>query len=185
MGILCFAFASWKWLQYDDPYPGYGRRDRQLKEKTELYIKAYNRAQDALKKKHEDYVSRLEDIRHQLQIKQSRWLEVCKRGQRLVDDYSINLRQYQLDLNYLLRAYRSANQSTRTEPAPDHFIREEKVDSEILEPPSFNPPAETSIKGVADSVHAAITELQNLYREATDKYLTLEQVIHQEPEHAP
>jgi len=185
LGLICFAFASWKWFQYDDPYPDYGPRDRQLKEKTALYIEAYNGAQDALKKKHEDYVSRLEDIRHRLQIKQSLWLQVCTRGQHLVDNYPINLHQYQLDLNYLLRAYRSANQSTRTEPAPDHFSREEKVDSEVLEPPSFNPPDETSIKGVADRVHAAITELQNVYREAAGKYLTLEEVTRQEPEYAP
>lgn len=185
LGILCFAFASWKWLQNDDAYPDYGRRDRQLKEKRTIYLDAYKGAQNDLRKTHKRYVSQLEDIRHQLRIKQSQWRDVCTRGQHLVDNYSINLRQYQHDLDYLLRAYRSANETTRTDPAPDHFSREEKVDPEVFEPPSFNPPDETSIKGVADRVHAAITELEDVYREATGKYLTLEEAIRQEPEYAP
>jgi len=30
LGLLCFGFASWQWLQRADPYPGYGKRHRRL-----------------------------------------------------------------------------------------------------------------------------------------------------------
>ena len=93
-------------------------------------------------------------------------------------DYAVNLNQYQYDLNYLLSAYRDANRNARTDQVPAHFEVQVLLDPKILLPPSFDPPDETSLKGVADVVDGAIQELQDAYRTAARKFPSLEVVIH-------
>ena len=176
LGVLCFAFSAWKWLQRDDSYPRYGRRNRELEEKKAAYRKAYESADEALRDTYERHRSTLEDMLHQLEIKQSKWQEVCGRGNALVADYPLYMGQYQNDLDTLLAAYRGANKNARSDPAPTHFDEQVPVDQAILAPPSFDPPAATSLKGVGDRVHGAITKLQHTYSAATANIPTLETV---------
>ena len=166
LGMSCFGFSSWKWLQRDDAYPDYGRRDRQLKQKEKAYVQAYDQVQAELDKLYRGFESKLEDIRHRLRTKQSNWREICGRGTRLVQEYPVNLGQYKHDLDYLLKAYRTENETIRTSPVPAHFERLEPVDSAILEAPSFTPPAEIGIQGVMDRVHATISQLQVWFRDS-------------------
>ena len=173
LGIVCFGIGAWKWFQRDDAYPGYGQRARQLEGVQDAYAQAYEREQHELSGIHEHYRSALQDIRHKIVVKQGKWREICLRGERLVTDFAVNLGQYQLDLKFLLAAYRTANRSARTEPPPRHFDNEEQVDQAILEPPQFRPPPETSLDGVAKKVNAAITGLQDEYKAARRRYTTL------------
>ena len=184
LGIVCFGVGAWKWFQRDDAYPGYGQQARQLEGKQDAYAKAYQREQDELSGIHERYRSVPQDIRHKVVVKQGKWREICLRGERLVTDFPVNLGQYQLDLKFLLAAYRTANRSARTQPPPRHFDNEEQVDRAILEPPQFRPPPETSLAGVAEKVNAAITGLQDEYRAARRRYTTLTDAIAQGVEEA-
>lgn len=176
IGFLFFAVASWKWYQRDDPYPDYGRRDRELKRLEKKYIEMYEKAHGNLEDVFNDYISKLEDKRHILEIKQSKWREISLRGRKLVDEYPINLQQYQNDLDQLLSVYRTANKEQRTEAPPSHFSEHAYVDKEILQPLSFTPPAETNITGVTNKVHDAITQVQNTYQGAARQFRTLEHV---------
>ncbi len=176
LGMACFGFSSWKWLQRDDAYPDYGRRDRQLKQTEEAYLGIYAQVQADLDKLYSGFESKLEDIRHTLRTKQSRWREICRRGTRLVHEYPVNLGQYQHDLNYLLKAYRTANETARTSQVPSHFGRLEPVDSAILEPPSFTPSAEVGIQGVMERVHATVGQLQVWFRESCRRISPLDEI---------
>ena len=184
LGVVCFGIGAWKWYQRDDAHPRYGRLDRQLKGVKNAYAQAFQREQDILKDIHEQNQSKLDDIRHKLVVKQSKWREICQRGDNLVTNYPTNLGQYQLDLNFLLAAYRTANRSTRTTPPPPHFDDKVLVDEAILRPPQFRPPQETSLQGVAEKVNGAITALQGEYRDARRKYPTLETLTEQGVEEA-
>ena len=185
LGIACFGFASWKWLQRDDPYPDYGRRDRQMKLKEKDYVHKYNQVQDELGILYLEFESKLKDIRHQLRAKQSNWREMYARGKRLVQEYPVNLAQYQHDLDYLMNAYRTANTMVRTSPIPPHFSRLEKVDAAILDPPSFTPPAEVSIQGVMDQVHATISQLQLQFRDSCKEFPPLDEVWRERTQGGP
>ena len=182
LGILFFSVASWKWLQRDDIYPDYGRRDREWKEVQAGYVKEFDRVNADLQETYQRYKSKLEDIRYQLEIKQSQWRNICIRGEYLVVNYTTNLEQYQHDLDFLLNRYRTANRNARTDPEPPHFEKPERVDAHILEPPAFNPPAETSLKGVMDQVHTAIGRLQDVFGDSVHKYPTLEAVMASRPD---
>lgn len=179
LGCLFFGVAAWKWLDRDDRFPDYGRRHRRLKEKTATYVKHYDGAQQALKRTLDDFQSRLKDIRQRLVIKQSQWREQCKQGERIVREFPTNLLQYQHDLNALLGEYYTANCSKRTEPAPAWFSDRIGVDSEIFEAPTFNPPEQTSLKGVGDKVDEAISVLQSMIKESMRRIHTLESVLAQ------
>ena len=182
LGILFFSVASWKWFQRDDIYPDYGRRDRELKKVRANYVKEFDRVNDDLQKTYQKYKSKLEDIRHKLEIQQSQWRNICIRGENLVVNYTINLKQYQHDLEFLLNHYRTANRNARTDPEPPHFKKLKRVDASILKPPAFNPPAETSLKGVMDQVHTAISRLQDVFRNSMRKYPILEAVMASRPD---
>ena len=177
LGFLFFCIASWKWLQRDDPYPYYGRRHRQLQSLRDVYIGRYDTAQSDLKNVHDEFASKLEDRREQLKIKQSAWKDICVRGQHLVDDYRLNLGQYPRDLDYLIEEYRTANRTSRTEPAPRHFETHVCVDAEVIEtPPAFDPPPATMLNDVMEHVHGAIEELQDEYGKCVRRYATLEEL---------
>lgn len=176
LGFLFFAVASWKWYQRDDPYPDYGRRDRQLKDIEAGYIKMYKDVQRNLERVFMDYKSKLEDKRHILEIKQSKWREISGRGRNLVENYSVNIQQYQNDLDQLLSVYRTANIEQRTEAPPSHFSKQALVDKDIHQPLSFKPPEKTNITGVTNQVHDAITQVQNTYHNATHRFRTLEDI---------
>lgn len=176
LGISCFGISSWKWLQRDDVHPEYGPKDRQVKAIEKRYVRQYDQVQDRLDKLYRTVESRLEDIRHKVRAKQSKWREICGRGARVVQDFAVNLEQYQHDLDYLLKAYRTANRLVRKSPVPPHFETPVCVDSAILEPPSFTPPSATAIQGVMDEVHAAIGQLQVSYRESCDRFRPLDEI---------
>ena len=177
VGMMFFAIAAWKWWQRDDPYPDYGRRHRRHKESQNEYVGAYDRVQDALHSTYQGFEDRLQDIEHTLEIKKTQWREMRLRGNQLVNNYSMMAQQYQRDLDFLLSAYRTANVSTRTEPAPAHFSQQVQLDPEIGVPPEFDPPEATSLSGVVEEVDRAIGQLQDVYQTSMRQYRNLEQVL--------
>lgn len=170
LGLSCFGISSWKWLRRDDVYPEYGSRHRQLKKMENAYLRQHAEIQDQLRELYQRYESQLKDIRHKIQIKQSKLREMSRRGDRIVQEFKINMHQHQHDLNSLLRAYRTANETVRTSPVPSHFGATISVDTDILEPPSFTPPSAKVIEGLMDDVHTAIRHLQDLHRECSRSF---------------
>lgn len=176
LGMIFFGIASWKGYQSDDPYPGYGRRDRLLKGIKDNYRNALRKAQDGMKKEYDDCISELKDIRHRIEVKRTMWRDICDRGARIVEQYPANLRQYQEDLNYLIAAYRTGNQQVRTEPSPRFFNERLTVDPDILIPPSFQPPVQITMEGITHNIHEAITRTQKAYEDASREYRSLEDI---------
>ena len=174
LGMSFFGLASWKWFQRDDAYPDYGRRAREISKVLKDYFNSYDIAKKELDEAPADVKSKLEDIRSLLEHQKSAWKATCARGQKIVENYPINMAQYQRDLDYLLSAYRTANRNARTDPVPPHFENKISINEEILKTPSFNPPPATTLDRVAKRVFEAILRLQTANREATKKFPTLD-----------
>ena len=177
LGFLFFCVSAWKWLSRDDRYPGYGQKDRLLKEIQEDYRVRFENAENQLKDVFKKYENKLEDIRHKLRAQQTRWKEHRVQGNAVVADFSTNLKKYQHDLNQLLGAYISANEKARTEPAPDWFSEAVEVDQEILDPPNFSVPEQTSLENVADRIDRAIKDLQKMFKEHRKQFSTLDEAM--------
>lgn len=173
LGASLFGVASWKWLQRDDPYPDYGRRDREVKALDEAYRAAYNRAKSALDAAPRDTMGKLEDTIHQLEIKKSVWKDTFETGRKVVADYGVNIAKYQFALDFLLSAYRTANSNARKEEAPAHFDEQVLISQEILEAPDFTPPPQTALVNIAEEAHTAVARLQARHGEAVRQFPTL------------
>ena len=176
LGLLFFCIASWKGYQWDDPYPGYGRRHRQLNTLKEEYLRALNTALDDVGRVYGARKARLEDMLHMLQIKDDKWKDLHELGERLVREYTLHVRQYQDDLDYLIAVYRTENQSARTEPPPRFFSEGLKIDDDILVAPSFDHPPESSRQDVAKRIHDAVMQIQRVYETALKGFPPLEDV---------
>lgn len=177
LGMLFFGIASWKGYQWDDPYPGYGRRHRQLNALKEEYLRVLNQAQDDVGRVYQDRKERLKDMLHRLEIKDDKWKDLHELGERLVREYTLHVRQYQDDLDYLIAVYRTENESVRTEPPPRFFSESLKIDDGILSAPSFDHPPESKKKDVAKRIHDAIMHIQRDYDTALEKLLSLEKIM--------
>ena len=176
LGMLFFGIASWKGYQWDDPYPGYGRRHRQLNTLKEEFLRALNKALDDVGQVYMARKARLEDMLHKLEIKDDKWKDLHELGERLVREYTLHVRQYQDDLAYLIAVYRNENQSARTEPPPRFFGEGLKIDDGILVAPSFDHPPESNREDVAKRVHDAIMQIQRVYETALEGFPSLEEV---------
>lgn len=176
MGCICFGLSAWKWWQRDDPYPGYGHEDRELKKREKAYHRTFDSVQSRLEDSIAEHCSWLEDTRHRLEIKKAHWQEKCTHANLLVHEFGKNLRQYQLDLVYLLSAYRTTNMAARTSDPPARFNSEnqaEKLDVALFEPVSFTPQPYSPVDSVWDKAHEAIDSLQIAHREAQQSVPTL------------
>ena len=176
LGLIFFGIVSWKGCQSDDPYPGYGRRDRQLNAIKNNYSVKLEEARNGIEGLYHGCKSTLDDIRFTIEIKQSTWEDLCDRGRRLTAEYPIHLRQYQDHLNYLLAAYRTENQRARTDPSPPFFSQPLRIDEDLLVAPSFEPPPKMELEGVTRHVHDAISQIQGIYRDAFENYRSLEDI---------
>ncbi len=182
LGFLFFCVSSWKWFDRDDRYPGYGRKHRLLEKKQGDYISQNKYALDELESVFDRYKEKLNDIVHCLEAKKTRLREHRIRGKRIISEFEINMRQYQLDLNELLGAYFDANRSTRTESEPAWFSEPCSIDPKILIPPSFKVPEETNLRSATDLAHKEITALQNLYEKSILKFPELEEAMDYNPD---
>ena len=178
LGFLFFCVASWKWLQRDDPHPDYGRRHRQLEKRKNDYVAQYNEVQEALQRTFAQHESHLADVREQLEIKLSKWRDICVRGRNLVTQFPVQMGQYANDLEFLMSAYRTANRAARTAPPPRHFSAKPQIEAGILDAaPAFSPPAETNLTDVMQGVHDAIKNVQDTYGDSARRYPTLDDLM--------
>ena len=173
LGFLFFALASWKWLHRDDPYPGYGSRARTLDDLREDYARIYDAAKSQLTAAYKQRDSVLQDIRHDLQIRQEKWDETRLQGEHVRDEYPINMKQYQFDLDRLLERWRTVNKDHRTTPHPSYFDQATLLDQELLAPLTFEAPASAPLTSVMDHVHTAVTTLHQNYTDAASRYRSL------------
>ena len=176
VGFLFFSIAAWKGYRSDDAYPGYGKKDRHLRQLNRRYRGKLEEARSAIDAERVKAINELEDIRHEMEAKKAQWRNTVDRIERIVTNYAARLRQYQNDLDTLLTAYCTANRETRTEPDPEFFDKPMSIDPHILAAPKFEPPEESSQIDLANHIHQAIQNVQTLYAEALEQYPSLEDI---------
>ena len=185
LGIAFFLFGGLEWFRRDDPYPEYGQKDRQLQKEQRSYRTAYDQSQVALEQTFKKYEDWLEDRRYKLRVQQDRYRDLLVRCQGITENYPTNLKQYQHDMDYLLQAWRTANQDARSTPPPSHFADTVQIDSRVLSAPDFNPPADNSIdhrKRLRLQVHEAISQLQEDYDKQRKRFKLIKELSDSERE---
>lgn len=174
VGLMFFSISSWKGYQRDDAYPGYGQKFRQHKKMEDRYHNEYLRTMDTLDGIYHNDLNALIDKRYHIEAKKDNYKTQCIEGERIVNEYGQNLKQYKFHLKQLLTAYYTANRETRTTEAP--VWPELELDSDIFEVPVFNPPPDTQLTEVYDKIHNLIMETQEYYDSARNELVPLNEL---------
>ena len=124
LGLGIASLAVWKGYRSDDPYPGYGERDRHLKEAKE----AYNTERESYT---HDVIAKVMQIRQELEAALSKIESLVneyhgsiKESYETAHEYNESLVEENRVLAALIRYYREVNKSVRTNPCPTYFDRD-------------------------------------------------------------
>ena len=158
VGIGAGLFAATKWFGRDDPYPGYGRKYRSDREHHRSYLEASRESRARLEEIYRESTDKINDARSQLENKKGEYRHLTDTARRIVRDFSMHLRQYQDDLDFLIAAYRTENEKARTTPAPIFFKDRPLIDEEMLAAPEWNdipaPDYDEDWAGFRDAIRA-------------------------------
>ncbi len=137
IGTGCCIFAATKWLNRDDVYPGYGKVHRAEAEHFGEYQTESVRRRKNLTEIYEEYTERIRDQRQQVENKKGNHRLITDEARDIVRQFPMQLRQYQNDLDFIIAAYRSANEKARTTPNPEFFAESLSIDQEMLNAPEW------------------------------------------------
>ena len=127
-----------------------------------------------LKRIYEDYTERIGDQRQQVEHRRGNHRLITDRAKEIVRQFPMQLRQYQDHLDFIIAAYRSANEMARTTPSPEFFGRAFAIDQEMLEAPRWHGVRRPNYNEDWDGFRQADEAIRTAYQEAQAGYPTLE-----------
>ena len=174
IGVGCCVFAATKWLKRDDVYPGYGAVHRAATEYNEEYGQEVAQRRANLDRICEEYTERIRDERQQVENKKGNHRLITDTAKGIVRQFPMQLRRYQDHLDFIIAAYRAANEKARTTPNPKFFTEKILIDQDMLEKPEWEdiPPPDHGKDW--DGFQQAEESIRKAYLDAQAEYPTLE-----------
>ena len=169
VGSGCCILAASKWFNRDDSYPAYGAVHRTATQHRRDYAQEIAQRQEDLNNIYTEYIERIQDERQQVQNKTGLPTLIHERATAIVRNFPMQLRQYQDDLDFIIAAYRSANEKARGTPPPPIFAERLLIDQEVLEPPHWKTirlpdPPDAGWEGFQQAESAVRTAYQDALR---------------------
>ena len=177
LGAGCCLFAVTKWLKCDDAYPGYGTVHRAATDHNEKYGREVAQRQKDLHGIYMTYIERIRDERQKMENRKGNHRLVTDAARNIVRQFPMQLRQYQDHLDFIIAAYRSANEKSRTTPTPEFFAERFFIDGDMLEPPEWDEIPPPKYEDVWKGFQEAEDAIRKEYQHVQDGYPTLEDLI--------
>ena len=177
IGASCCVFAATKWLSRDDPYPGYGELHRTASDHSGEYSQEIANRRKNLKSVYTKYLDKIHDEQQKLENKKGSHQLVTDTVHDVITQFPMQLSQYQDNLNFILAAYRSANEKARTTPPPAFFNERVTVDSSILVPPEIEDVPEPVYDDDWGYFKQAEDEIRAAYETILETYPILEDLM--------
>ena len=174
MGAGCCIFAASKWLNRDDVYPGYGAVHRAATEHNEEYGQEISHRQQNLQRIYEEYTERIRDERQQVENKKGNHRQITDEARGIVRQFPMQLRQYQYHLDFIIAAYRAANEKGRTTPSPKFFNKAFAIDQDMLEAPPWHGVRRPDYNEDWEGFQQAEEAIRNAYLDAQAGYPALD-----------
>lgn len=174
IGVGCCIFAATKWLKRDDVYPRYGAVHRAATEYNEEYEREIAQRRANLEGIYGEYTERIRNERQQVENKKGNHRLITDTSKGIVRQFPMQLRQYQDHLDFIIAAYRAANEKARTTPNPKFFTKKILIDQDMLEAPEWEdvPPPDHGKDW--DGFQQAEKSIRKAYLDAQAEYPTLE-----------
>jgi hypothetical protein len=134
--VIFGIFAAYKGYRVDDPYPGYGELDRELKRRREIYEAAkaeYCRLGDQVFDRIlQEQAHLLSEVKSNVEYYQQ--LISSTEDQRRA--FAREAAEIQDACNVVLKGYRQTNLRVRVSPAPTYFNDSITFDDHLIKPPT-------------------------------------------------
>lgn len=174
IGILAAFFGARTAFKADDPFPGYGERDRNHRARCEEYSDGVAEANRQLTGVRDDAIQGATDVKRQLGLQSQERQRIHSAHDRFARRYQQHQDQFEIIANYLLSIYRNANRASRTEPAPAYFDRQWQLKRSDVEP-LYDPQLPyADIKSADDALSACIDNVAAAFTDAIRKFEPLE-----------
>ena len=177
VGIAVFLLTTYKSYTADDTFPGYGARHRNVESLRGRYQDDLNDALEELESTRNEANVAIEEIKNRYQMDQAGWESTLDKLRMIVEDYAVNLRQYNNDLAYLLAAYRSANLAARSASPPPFFDIEATIDEDVVQAPEFPVPAPPEWGDIPTKAKAGFARVEETYAQLRTRYQMLDRVV--------
>ena len=162
VGTGFFGFAAYKWYSMLDPYPGYGKLDKE-REKSH---KNFNNLKSTVRKEMEQVIQdckdRVRDERDKAINMRTQRTDLMNRAKRLREGYRDWISTLSQQQNRLLKLYRDSNRQVRSEPPPEYFSKDVRIDKSLSQPPAFTPRDKDNIEMVVKAVEETIQEIDRI-----------------------
>ena len=177
--------TAYKSYTSDDTFPGYGPRHRKAEALRGRYQDDLNDALEELESTRNAANVAIDEIKNRYEIDKAAWESVFDRLRMVVHDYPVNLRQYNMDLAYLLAAYRDANLAARTAAPPAFFDIKPVIDEDVLRPPEVLLPDPPEWGDIPEKAKAGFARVEETYAQLRKRYQMLDRVVDDYAEDSP
>lgn len=184
VGIAVFVLTAYKMYTADDPFPGYGAKHRKVESLHSHYQDDLNDALSELESARNKANVAIEEIKDRYEMDRASWESTLDRLRIVVDDYPVNLRQYNKDLAYLLAAYRDANLATRASPPPPFFDLVPTIDDGVFQPPEFSIPDHPKWGDIPNKSKEGFSDVEKTYDQLRTRFKMLDRVVEDYEENA-
>ncbi len=170
IGLAMCAAAAMDWFKTDDPYPGYGRRERHRKKTEEGLMEDRRELLADLNELHDDAARRLRtDFRDPVQARQLALSDYTKLHARHTDLWGY-ARDLAKSCSGALDIYRNANREARSTPEPEVWHTPWLADWDLPEPPdSSSLMSEAEAEERSRHMHAVLEERERRLRDVHDE----------------
>ena len=182
MGLIFSAAAlidGWKW---DDPYPGYGPRDRQHKQLVNDYGRLYERLQQTLVNLVEECKAEIDEIAQRASQHKEELITIQRRANDLREKLRRYYDQLEIDGQYLLQVYRQANLAARSSDPPGYFNTKFVIAESERPIPDAATIEGLDVESLRNVTRRARQLIEKTHRELLDVYETINQLTEEELE---
>jgi hypothetical protein len=176
IGLAAAAITALSAYRADDPFPGYGERDRQHNARCDEYADGVAEAIRNLTGTRDDAIDSAQAVKSELSHELLERDRICSAFARLSARYG----QYQSRLedvtNLLLTTYRDANMRTRTADPPPHFNQRYIIKRSELVPLTVGRLHEAEIAQANAVLGDSISNIGQAFERAINSFATLEQL---------
>lgn len=171
VGIAVFALTTYKSYTADDPFPGYGKKQRLVEYLRERYQLGLNMALEELKATRDNANEEISKIQSRYEMDRSVWMNTTNKLFTIVADFEKQLRQYDKDLAFLLRAYMTANLAERTTDPPPYFNEQHSIEATIAEAPTIEMPSSPNWENVPAKIQAGFERIESKFEQLKKSYV--------------
>ena len=176
IGICAGGFAARTAFRMDDPYPGYGERDRQHRQRCDEYAEEVGEANRQMTGVRDEAIDDANEVKRQLGIQFRERDRIQGAYNRFVIRYKEHQEQLEQVANGLLSTYRDLNRQRRTEPCPAHFGRKFELLKGEIEPLHDQPIRDSEIQAAEAALNECIEDVASEFKNSIEAFEPLDKL---------